>query len=288
MDTKAIDGYTRQYLWDRLEQADYFDWCRKEEYRQSRALYFDGVVEEFPKTFVTCRELVWIPLRGEAHWRSVLEARSRYQHIDTGETCMSEIFGEEYAVKQLEDLLLNHDQQHYGMAIDDQIALIDFLGIERLHPRLARDFLEAWSAEMWLWLAGEARGEYGIAGLADTRATRQRELFYRLLSEAPVAVKGVRLLPTEERIGWSDFHVRSLHESFKLLFSQLDNYRMPKKLACDPARRLQFVEAMRNDLESDRAPPILREVWQLWKTGKANARAKAQARAAAKLQSKGN
>lgn len=286
MDTKAIDGYTRQYLWDRLEQADYFDWCRKEEYRQLRALYFDGVVEEFPKTFVTCRELVWSPLRGEAHWRSVLQARRRYQHIDTEETFISEVFGEEYAVEQLEGLLVNHDQQHYGMAIDDQIALIEFLGVERLPSRSVCTALGAWSAEMWLWLAAEGRGEYGIAGLSDTRGTRLRDLFYRLLSEAPVAVKGARLVPTEERIGWSDFHAQDLHESFKLLFKHLDNYRVPKKLACDPGPRLQFVESMRNDLESDRASPILRELWDLWQSRKAQAKAKAAAKKANKAQAR--
>lgn len=139
---------------------------------------------------------------------------------------------------------------------------------------------------MWLWLAAEGRGEYGIAGLSDTRGTRLRDLFYRLLSEAPVAVKGARLVPTEERIGWSDFHAQDLHESFKLLFKHLDNYRVPKKLACDPGPRLQFVESMRNDLESDRASPILRDLWDLWQSRKAQAKAKAAAKKANKAQAR--
>lgn len=286
MNTKAIDGYTRQDLWDRLEQADHFDWCRKEEYRQLRALYFDGVVEEFPKSYIWGVELVWNPRTGPAHWQSVLAARSRYRHIDTGEISTLDSLGEEFAVKELNSLLINHDQQHYGMAVDDQVVLLEFLGFERLHRHMACQQLDAWSSEMWLWLAGEARGEYGIAGLTDTRGARLRGLFYRLLVEAPFAVKGGRLVPTEEQLGWSPFHAEQLHSGFKLLFKHLDRYRVPKTLACDPGPRLQFVESMRNDLESDRAPPILRELWDLWQSLKAEAKAKAAAKKATKAQAR--
>lgn len=286
MDTKAIDGYTRQDLWDRLEQADCFDWCRKEEYRQLSALYFDGVVEEFPKPFITCRELVWSPKTGQAQWQSVLDARSRYRQITTGEIHTDEHLGEEFAVEQINSLLIGYDEQHFGMAVDDQVALIEFLGVERLHARMACQHLDAWSCEMWLWLAGEAKGDYAIAGLADTRANRLRELFYRLLTEAPVAMKDGRLMPTEEQLGWSAYHAEDLHEGFKLLFKQIDNYRLPKALACDPGPRLQFIESMHNDLASDRAPLILREMWTLWQSRKAEAQAKAAAKKALKAQAR--
>jgi hypothetical protein len=81
----TIDGYTRQDLWDRLEQANHFDWCRKEEYRRLRALFFDGVIEDAPDEYTREVELVWSPRTGSAHWQSVLDARCRFRDTDTGE-----------------------------------------------------------------------------------------------------------------------------------------------------------------------------------------------------------
>lgn len=277
----TIDGYTRQDLWDRLEQAKHFDWCRKEEYRRLRALFFDGVIEDAPDEYTREVELVWSPRTGSAHWQSVLDARCRFRDTDTGEIEYHPQWGEEYANERLNRLLIQRDQQHYGMAVADQIALIDFLGIRRMNPRLARAFLDAWLGETWVWLDGKPRRDHGMV-LSDTRATRQRGLFYRLLSEAPIAFKGTRLVPTREAMGWEEHQVHYLHVGFKMLFEQLDHYRVPKKLPCDPARWLQFVEALRHDLDSNHAPQILREAWTLWSTRKARSRANAQARAAAK------
>jgi hypothetical protein len=280
MDANTINGYTRQDLWDRLEQADYFDWCRKEEFKQLRALFFDGVVVEFPKMPITCRELVWSPLRGEAHWQSVIEARSREWDTHSEEVRTSEAWGKAFADDSLHGLLFE-DMQPYGMTVDDQVALIQFLGFERRSPFNTYWYIDAWICEIEVWLAGKARGEYGMAGLADTVACRTADLFYQMLTEAPLAMKGKRLVVSEERTGWNDDRAAMLHSTLKDLFKTLDSYRLPRKLACDPAPRLQIVESLRNDLESDAAPQILRDAWNLWRSARADNKAKAQARAQA-------
>jgi hypothetical protein len=268
MDTQAIDGYSRQDLWAWQEQHGHFDWCRKEEYAQLQALFFDGVVQEFPEEFITCRQLFMSPLQGEPHWRSVLEARSRFRHVDTQEIFTSTVWGEEFAQKSL-CALLGRDQQTFGMSVDDQVGLIDFLGFERIHPLDVQQHLHHWVAEMWLWLQGKALGGDLplIPGLTDTRGARLTGLMYRLLAQAPLGMKGKRLVLTEERRGWSDHQAGDLQGSLKLLFPHLENYRVPKKLPSDPSRRLQFVEAMRRDLEpGGAAPQILRDAWVAWQS----------------------
>lgn len=280
MDAQAIDGHTRRDLWDRLEQADYFDWCRKEELKQLRALFFEGKVAESPDDFIRCRQLIWSPLQGEAHWQAAIEARSHFRDSETEELVRSEESGRAFADPFLHDLL-SRDSQPYGLAVDDHVALIRFLGFERHAPSQVSLYLGEWIHESEFWLAGEARGEYGIAGLTDMFTSRTIDLFYQLLAQAPLALKGKRLVTTEEHVGWNDDRAARLQSSLHGLFKKIDNYRVPHKLSCDPAPRLRFAESLRHGVEAETTPQVLREVWGLWKSLKTEAQARGQAKAGA-------
>ncbi|SEL14961.1 hypothetical protein SAMN05216214_108202 [Atopomonas hussainii] len=66
----------RESLWARLEENNFFHWCRKREYKQLRALFFEGEVVERPENCVIDVELFWSPKQDSEHWRAVIEARS--------------------------------------------------------------------------------------------------------------------------------------------------------------------------------------------------------------------
>ncbi len=262
----AIDPInpSRESLWARLEEIDFFHWCRKREYKQLRSLFFDGEVVEYPEKFIADVELFWSPKQGVEHWQAVIEARKAYIDYE-GKRCVVESRAEDYAREAVESLLLC-DYQFAGMPIEQQLALQDFLGLEfrnKYHDLL---YFETWLAQIRFWLKGEAIGEVELPGMYDCVATHRVAFAYELLNAAPLALQEGHFVSLQDGSVWGGGKEAYLQESISRFCEfLLKPYQPPAGLQCDPSPRIQCVERLRADLETGQAPLLLQQVWQLIK-----------------------
>ncbi|SEK38595.1 hypothetical protein SAMN05216214_102108 [Atopomonas hussainii] len=269
MSAIAIDPInpSRESLWARLEEMNRFSWCRKHEYKQLRALFFDGEVAEYPKEFITDVELFWSPKQGTEHWQAVIEGRKAYIDYE-GKRCVVESRAEDF-IKKSVDFLLQCDHQYSGMSIEQQLALQDYLGLECRNLRHDRIYFETWLAQVELWLKGEAVGEVELPGMYDCVATHRVAFAYGLLNAAPLVMREGRFVALERDSPWGRGREKDM-QFFLTSLSKilLKKYRPPKGLKCDLTPRIQFVERLRADLETGQAPLLFQQVWQLTKEKK--------------------
>lgn len=252
---------SRDDLWRRLEGLNYFDWCRKAEYKQLRALFFEGEVVDYPEEFITCRELFWSPKQGEEHWRATIEARKAYLDFD-GQRQVSEGRGEEFVAGAVNHLLQS-DFQYVGMSVDCQLSLLAYLGLEHYDASNGVIYIERWLSSIKFWLKCRVVvSRLEISPVADCPSAHRRDFFYKLLASVPVDVLDGKLTLQREVDCWSETRVQDLNESLLELSRLLISYRVPEDLQCDGAPRMSFVEAMLEDLESENAPELFRHMWQ--------------------------
>lgn len=262
----AIDPInpSRESLWARLEEINYFNWCRKREYKQLRALFFEGEVVERPENFIACRELFWSPKQSPERWRVVIEARTS-SIDDKGERYINQGRKDEY-VKEAVDFLLQFDHQYSGMPIEQQLALQSFLGLEGRKLRHDRLYFERWLAQVRFWLKGEAIGEVELPGMYDCVATHRVAFAYELLNAAPLALQEGHFVSLQDGSVWGGGKEVYLQESISRFCEfLLKPYQPPAGLQCDPTPRIQCVERLRADLETGQAPLLFQQVWQLTK-----------------------
>ena len=266
MSAIAIDPInpSRESLWARLEEINYFNWCRKREYKQLRALFFESEVAEHPEKFITCRELFWSPKQSPERWRAVIEARTT-SIDDKGERYINQGCKDEY-VKEAVDFLLQCDHQYSGMSIEQQLALQDFLGLDLRDKYHDCIYFQTWLAQVKFWLKGEAIGEVELPGMYDCVAAHRVAFAYELLNAAPLALQEGHFVPLQDCLIWGGGKEAYLQESISSFCAfLLKPYQPPAGLQCDPSPRIQCVERLRADLETGQAPLLLQQVWQLTK-----------------------
>jgi hypothetical protein len=269
MNGSSDDSMSRDDLWRRLERLNYFDWCRKAEYKQLRALFFDGEVVDYPEEFISCRELFWSPKQGEEHWRATIEARKAYLDFE-GQRQVAERRGEKFVARAI-DSLLQSDFQYVGMDVTQQLALLNCLGIENRDRGHGQIYMQTWSSSIRFWLKGIAHeGRLELSNTADCPSAHRRHFFYELLALAPVEVRnGEVVLPNEVR-GWSDSDAELLGFGLAELCKLLVKYRLPEGLQCNTAPRMNFVEAALEDLESGSVPEVFQQMWHSTLAGQKN------------------
>lgn len=261
MDEVSGVSMSRDDLWRRLEGLNYFDWCRKAEYKQLRALFFEGEVVDYPEEFIICRELFWSPKQGEEHWRATIEARKAYLDFD-GQRQVAERRGEKFVARAI-DSLLQSDFQYVGMDVAQQLALLNFLGIGNRDRGQDRIYMQTWLSSIRFWLKGSAHEErLELSNTADCPSAHRRHFFYELLALALVEVRNGAVVLPEEARGWSDAKAEMLDFGLVELCKELVRYRLPEGLQCDTAPRIKFVEALLEDLESGSVPEVFQQMWQ--------------------------
>lgn len=261
MNSCSDGSMSREDLWSRLEGLNYFDWCRKAEYKQLRALFFEGEVVDYPEEFITCRELFWSPKQGKEHWRATIESRKAYLDFD-GQRQVSERRGEKF-ISFAVDSLLQSDFQYVGMDVTRQLALLDMLGLENRDLGHGRIYIQTWLSSIRFWLKGSAHEErLELSNTADCPSAHRRHFFYELLALAPVEVRNGTIVLPEEVRGWSDAKAEMLDFGLVELCKALVRYRLPEGLQCDTAPRIKFVEALLEDLESGSVPEVFQQMWQ--------------------------
>ena len=262
----AIDPInpSRESLWARLEEINYFNWCRKREYKQLHALFFEGEVVEHPENFIACRELFWSPKQTPEHWRAVIERRTT-SIDDNGERYISQRSAEKHTKETVNSLLLC-DYQFAGMSIEQQLALQNLLGLEGRDLWHDRLYFETWLAQIESWLEGDAIGEVELPGMYDCVAAHRVAFAYELLNAAPLALQEGHFVPLQDGSVWGggkEAYLQRIISSFCEFL--LKPYQPPAGLQCDPSPRIQCVERLRADLETGQAPLLLQQVWQLTK-----------------------
>ena len=268
MSAIAIDPInpSRESLWARFEEINFFHEYRKHEYKQLRALLFTGEVVEYPEEFITRRELYWSPKQGPEHWRAVLEARKAYIDYE-GKRCVVDSRAKDYIEKRVNSLL-QADFQYSGMSIEQQLALQDFLGVEHRDKYHDRIYFTTWLSQVRLWLKGEARGEVELPGMYDCIAAHRVAFAYELLNAAPLTLHKGKFVALQEAV-WGGGEESRLQNVMSSFCAQLiKRYRPPKGLQCDPTPRIQCVERLRADLETGQAPLLFQQVWQMTKEKK--------------------
>ncbi|WP_236207531.1 hypothetical protein [Pseudomonas tohonis] len=252
----------REELWARLERADYFDWCSAGEVERLRALYFDGVVEEGAPDFLKARELFWHPEQSHARWLSILEQRKRFRD-DDGNEHVSESLGKEYTQACLDTLLLT-DFLYVGLAIEQQLELLEFLEFEK-NCSLRGAYLEAWIGGVLAWLKSQNRDAWDAACFDDSKFASSWKFFYRLIEKSPLVLQGKRIEFSEQVGVWSGSFSSHFFNSTKELMLMADRGKFPRRPTINIETRARFLSDFKSDLETGSAPKLLLDIWALVK-----------------------
>lgn len=252
----------RKELWARLESANYFDWCSASEVERLRALYFDGTVEKDAPDFLKVRELFWHPEQSHARWLSIVEQRKRFRD-DDGNEHVSESLGKEYTQACLDTLLLT-DFLYVGLAIEQQLELLEFLEFEK-NCSLRGAYFEAWTSGVLAWLKSQNRNAWDAACFDDSKFSSSWKFFYRLIEKSPLVLQGKRIEFSEQVGVWSGSFSQHFLNSMKELILMADRGKFPRRPNIAVETRARFLSDFKRDLEAGTAPKLLLDIWALVK-----------------------
>lgn len=261
MSIEVVPGYSREALWARLEEKGYFDWCRKYQYKQLQDLFFEGTVVDEPEEFIKCRQLIWSPIQSKERWQKMLDRAQSYLSEKDGTWKVVEDWRDSFLKDKL-DTLLQWDQQCYGMSVQTQLELLDFLGADiKLENRSV--YVKSWLVGIRRWLKAEDCG-YQLLSLPDCRYAYRLDMLYGLIDSAPVEIRnGKGALTNADAIGWGARWCEDFYYELKDLYKLIVKPRLLKGLTCDPAPRQKLIETLLSDLETGKAPAIMCEAWQI-------------------------
>ena len=131
--------------------------------------------------------------------------------------------------------------------------------------------MQTWLSSIWFWLKGSAHEErLELSNTVDCPSAYRRHFFYELLALAPVEVRDGKVVLPEEVRGWTDSKARLLNCGLVELCELLVEYRLPEGLQRDTAPRMNFVEAILEDLKSGSVPEVFQQMWQSILLGQKN------------------
>jgi hypothetical protein len=256
-----VMDWTREQLWNRMDALDAFDWCEPQQYAALRALFFDGVLwqgDEYPPTWMTCRELFFHLVQTPEQWARMVKLRSTYTDED-GATHTSESMAASYRAEALSHLL-GRDHQYCGMGVAQQLEMLEWLGWMQASPSCAA--LDAWVGDIHFWLNPQPRNSWVLDECDDSRHAHALPWLYHMLEKAPLVMQGRWLAATET--GWCyEIFPRTFLQSLQSLMRRADKGKVPHRPGLNPKHRQDFLRQLRDDLVAGKGGAVLQQVWAM-------------------------